>query len=500
MSKETNYIDDYFKDGLGNVDMVPPAGVWENIEKELDRKRRFGLFAIWTGLAAGLALFIGVGSYYFFDSKQNNPIIAKVEKRHEPNHEKTDFLAKENSMLVPPAQKSVSIKVSEKQSAIIHSSTTDIDIGNQSESNISKKTNQDSDGKQAIAMNNFGSANLGSANEVSGNRVSSPAGNFSGKEKVYIIVPKSIRFSIVSDPPPIIPVFPVTDNQNITNPNLLAYSDFVDPEPQKINRWSIEGQVAPQYSYRTISGVSSGSLTKSQFNSQEDGLVAYAGGIKVSYETSSRLSIQIGLVYSVIGQTLKDVYSVSQSFASKGDNILSTNALPFWASNSLGPISNHSSSGGDATFAKSVAADFASYNSLVNSNYTPEVLANANKIDIQLIQQQSYIEIPLLARYILVDKKVGMHLVGGISTNVLVDNNVFAKTGNSKENIGETGNLRTINYNGNVGFGINYKLWKKAMLTIEPTFKYYLNSITDKAEITYHPYSFGIYTGIRYKF
>jgi hypothetical protein len=505
MGKETNYIDDYFKEGLGNADLVPPADVWENIEKELDRKRRFGLFTIWAGLAAGLALFIGVGSYYFFDSKPGNGLITKVEKKQEPDHGKqVSMVIKNSSPVVSSQKKSQSKEPENKQETLSNAVTANKTVGqpgNFKTVNALQKSGSEENtiGKDIVAKRED-SNNVLSNSVVSENTVSQSGANFNTKEKPSFIVPKSIQLSVVPEKKPVISQSSGNAGNTIVNLNLLAYTDFVDPEPKKINRWSIEGQVAPQYSYRTISGVPSGTLTKTQFNAQEDGLVAYAGGIKVSYETSSRFSIQIGVVYSVMGQTLNDVYSVSQSFASNGDKILSSNAESYWASNSLGPITNHSSSGIVATIVKTVQSDATTYNNLVNSSYTTQALASANKSDVQLIQQQSYIEIPLLARYTIIDKKVGVHLVGGVSTNVLVGNNVFAKMGNSTENIGETGNLRSLNYNGDFGFGINYKLWKKTMLTIEPTFKYYLNSITDKAEITYHPYSFGIYTGIRYKF
>ncbi len=486
MGKERNYIDEYFKEGLGNLNLMPPADVWKNIEKELDRKRRIGIIALWSGLAAGLAMFVGVGGYYFFNNKQSNQIVAHVGKINETHNSKVnEHVLASSSKLASMHKAPLTAVFVEKQ---IISSETKPSLGRIDSTN---ETNLIATSENSVfttdKTNHFILAGGGDANSDSMN-------NLKGKDNVSLLTPKSFVFT---ESPRIRLVIPqIVSNNNSTI--LLSYSDFIAPELPKFNHWSIEGQVAPQYSYRNIPSVASNTLSKKQFNSQEEGLVAYAGGIKVSYETTSRLSFQIGVVYSVIGQTLKDVYAIAQPYA------VNTSILEGGPSkvgnNSLGTIPKQGPSSESIIYVKSALADVVNNNLLLINSADKTNVINASTSDVRIVQQQKYIEIPLLARYILFDKKIGIHVVGGISTNVLVDNSVLVKSGSSTNNIGETGNLRFLNYNSNLGLGFNYKLWKKTTLTLEPTFKYYLNSISDKGDINYHPYSFGIFTGVRYKF
>ncbi len=486
MGKERNYIDEYFKEGLGNLNLIPPADVWKNIEKELDRKRRIGIITLWSCLAAGLAIFVGVGGYYFYNNKQSNQIVAQVGKINETHNSKVNEHVVDSSSKLASTQKaSVTAVFVEKR--IISSETEPIFgmIDSTNETNLlatSEKTVFTTDKPNHFILAGGGDANSDSMN------------NLNGKEIVSLLTPKSILFSESPSIKLVIPEIVSKNNSTI----LLSYSDLITPELPKFNHWSIEGQVAPQYSYRNIPRVAGSSPSKKQFNSQEEGLVAYAGGIKISYETTSRLSFQIGVVYSVIGQTLKDVYAIAQPYA------VNTSILEGGSSkvgnNSLGTIPKQGPSSESIIYVKSALADVVNNSLLLNNSYDKTNVINASTSDVRIVQQQKYIEIPLLARYILFDKKIGIHVVGGISTNVLVDNSVLVKSGSSTNNIGETGNLRFLNYNSNLGLGFNYKLWEKTTLTLEPTFKYYLNSISDKSDINYHPYSFGIFTGVRYKF
>jgi len=486
MGKEKNYIDEYFKEGLGNFDLIPPADVWKNIERELDHKRRIGIITFWSGLAAGLALFVGIGGYYYFEKKQTTQVVASVHKHDEASNSKVIKHPADSSYIIASTLKSGSNMTSGEKlsSQVVQKSNADID-----ESQIKSEVVESA--KETDIIKSTLNQNLASFD------VNSKT-NLTNRETILMINPKTIVFSEPQQNKLVMPGI-VPNNNSV---NLLVLSDLSEPELPQIKHWSIEGQVAPQYSYRSILNVTGGSSSKGQFNSQEEGLVAYAGGLKVSYETSSRLSFQLGIVYSVMGQTLKDVYSVSevQTSSKIAATEVSLNVANYWASNSLGPIEDRKSSVKGLMIVQSSLSDATKYNSLINNRYTTDNLSAPSKADVQLIQQQKYIEIPLLARYMLIDKKIGLHVVGGFSTNLMVDNNVIAQSGNSKENIGETANLRFLNYNSNIGFGLDYKWWGKAILTIEPTFKYYLNSISDKSDINYHPYSFGIFTGVRYKF
>jgi len=48
--------------------------------------------------------------------------------------------------------------------------------------------------------------------------------------------------------------------------------------------------------------------------------------------------------------------------------------------------------------------------------------------------------------------------------------------------------------------GIEYSLSDKFSLNLEPTFRYYLNSFSDMNSMKIHPYSFGVFSGLSYRF
>ena len=115
-------------------------------------------------------------------------------------------------------------------------------------------------------------------------------------------------------------------------------------------------------------------------------------------------------------------------------------------------------------------------------------------------QRFEYIEIPLLVRYRLVDKIWNMEMLGGVSANMLVGNQVFLKDGGSETYIGETKDMNFMNYSASVGVGLGYRLTGKIRFNIEPQLKYYLQSLSSNPGVSFKPYSIGIYTGVSYRF
>jgi len=106
----------------------------------------------------------------------------------------------------------------------------------------------------------------------------------------------------------------------------------------------------------------------------------------------------------------------------------------------------------------------------------------------------------MILRYKLIDRKLGFNLLGGMSTNFLVGSNVYFQEDGTKEKIGKTTDIKTVNYSSIIGFGVDYAISKRLNINFEPTFRYYLNSINISSSINSHPYSMGIFTGISYYF
>jgi len=82
----------------------------------------------------------------------------------------------------------------------------------------------------------------------------------------------------------------------------------------------------------------------------------------------------------------------------------------------------------------------------------------------------------------------------------MVRNEAYASYEGSKIHIGETNGLKTINYSSTLGLGLEYNITETISLSLEPAFKYYINSINRSDNINTHPYSIGIFTGLSYIF
>ena len=140
----------------------------------------------------------------------------------------------------------------------------------------------------------------------------------------------------------------------------------------------------------------------------------------------------------------------------------------------------------------------------VVTRYTNDVFdptkANLSYINNSLFQNFSYIEMPVILRYKLIDKSVDFNLIGGLSYNLLVNNSVHTVIDGSKYTIGKTAGLNPFMVSSSMGMGIEYSLSEKFSLNLEPTFRYYLNPFGEIPGLRIHPYSFGVFSGLSYKF
>ena len=135
-----------------------------------------------------------------------------------------------------------------------------------------------------------------------------------------------------------------------------------------------------------------------------------------------------------------------------------------------------------------------SYNSKLNNTITEK---NPNY---DFKQAAGYIEIPLLVKYMLVDKRFGVHLLGGINTNILVANNVNLLNNGNVVAKGNIENLSPVTYSSSLGMGMNYKVSEHFRINVDPTLKIQLNSLNVETSFNAKPYAFGIFSGITYQF
>ena len=285
--------------------------------------------------------------------------------------------------------------------------------------------------------------------------------------------------------------FTETPNTNLTVDNVsVEYQDYLadNMTSEKTSRWSIAALATPTY-YGTINS-GSDDLSK-QISATDQPILSYTGGVALSYKVNKRLSVQSGLFYSSVGQELDGINSFAgfQKYDNtKGDHnfeILTSNGTVFTSNPDVFLFADGNSDRIITTFNKDV--------------FDPQK-ASLDYINNTMKQSFSYLELPVYLRYKVIDKTVDFNLIGGLSYNLLVNNSVYTVIDGNKYMIGTTEGLNMFSLSSSVGMGMEYNFSSKLSLNLEPTFRYYMNSFNNVNGSHFHPYSFGIFSGISYKF
>ncbi len=264
---------------------------------------------------------------------------------------------------------------------------------------------------------------------------------------------------------------------------------FPESTPVKVTeKWSIAAMASPTYYSRFSSG---SDAVSQQLMSSEQPLISYTGGVAFSYKVNRRFSVQAGLAYSSLAQSVDGV----NSFTGFQKYNKSKGSSSFEVLTSNGPIFTKNS---DVFMIASGPVE------RVLTNYTKDVFdpkqANLKYVSDNLHQNFSYLELPVMLRYKIIDKTIDVNLIGGMSYNLLVGNSVYTMVDGNKYSIGETAGMNKLTVSSSLGMGMEYSLSEKLSLNLEPTFRYYLNPFNGTTSSSVHPYSFGIFSGVSYRF
>ncbi|OFX25997.1 MAG: hypothetical protein A2041_08485 [Bacteroidetes bacterium GWA2_31_9b] len=452
MSKQ---IDDIFKKEFKDYSLSVPDSVWENIEQSLNQNKKQSVFSMYKLLAAASILIVAVLTLFFtFQNTNRNTISEKIVSQSTTpelkNKNKSDQISQNK---IEPNK--------EIENSSKYKNNTNIE--STKEINHIDLTEQD----QNIVENTirFEKIEKLSAKEV---QVQS---NF---------IARTVKLSN--------PVtFPKEDKDLIAD-NLTGKKTR---EPVK---WIIGGEFAPTYSYRYLSAAES-NLEKSYYNSVEAPISSYSGGVNVKIVLHKRLSVQTGVYYSSMGQSINHLNVYSNNAIDKVDPEYRKDfENTFTLSNSIGNIKFNS---------MYVFVDETNFRIDINSEnkyFFDATDPIFNELEAEISQNIEYLEIPLYLNYKFIDRKIDLNITGGIGANMLISNNVYLIHGNSKENIGETDGVNTMNYSGTFALGIELPILRNLTFNLQPAVKYYINAINPDSDIESHPYSFAVYSGFNYSF
>ncbi len=279
----------------------------------------------------------------------------------------------------------------------------------------------------------------------------------------------------------------VAKNLDIDYSQVLYASEI--PASGKKDKWSIAALVSPTYFSSFNSSVNGAS---SQLNKVEQPVISYSGGISLAYKVNRRLSVQSGLYYASYGNELSGITSFGGF--QRYDQVKGNSNFEVQTRNGIVSTNNADVYLVDNLSANRVASYFD------KSSFDP-AKASLEYLNNSLMQNLGYLELPVILRYKVIDRAFDFNIIGGVSSNLLVNNSVYASVDGSKYEVGRTEGLNNILFSSSLGMGMEYNLTNNLSLNLEPTFRYYLNSFNTYSGMSnLHPYSFGVFSGLSFRF
>ena len=466
MNRDKKNIDRLFEQGLKGYKETPPVYAWDRLDADLEKAGRKKAFFYLRLLAASVLILFAFGAGYFYAvynfnngssgqlSETGNTIQpVNLPAKTEATDINTDEVKK--------------IAVSEQKEEII--------------SNLSSNTDKMVLTEQASSESNVSFVKSG--NKLLANNSETIEFEKSGIHKLEM---RKVS-SIAVENEDVTTLLAVSDERESVN----KVEDFVfEAEPlreygfednngkQDFLRWSVGAQAAPIKSYRDISTTYSGAsfADEQSYNDSESPMSSFSAGVDISYNVSKRFSFQSGMYYSQIGQVNNDALTFAEA---DGKFLL------FSIETSLGEI------------------DFIRENVPANIREVVEAKDTIDLIDqlnVKVIEDFDIVEVPLMLRYKVLDRKFSINMMGGISPAFVTKNNAYLEVDTQKYDVENSGNINSVYFNSSLSLGLEYSFLKKLSVNFEPTFKYALSPINSNGKFDYHPYSISWFTGIKYKF
>lgn len=488
MSNKKN-IDRLYQEKFKDFEATPHKRVWKNIEQELkkDKKRRV-IPIFWyktAGIAAAIALLIFLGDTLLEpDVEVVNSTNSKGDAiKDEPTPSLKDIVKEKNNENTVLLQENANLK---NETNIVKTSTS---ATQEKENNANFYSQQESVKKSKKRFNSYHSAhenatqNIAQTNNASAEaktkeNLLKTTESFKGETDFNQEANLKSNTNLAST---VINKYSTLTKENLEKENALAQrekelkeennDEKEDDETESFARWNIRPNVSPVY-YGNLSD--SGSPIDPQFsNNNASGEVSMAYGVNFAYAVSKKLKVRTGVSRVKLNYSTNDVAFTS----------------------SVEPVSLSGVNSNARTKNIQVVSARPSNNSnpsLQERNINPHTLGD-------LKQQVGFIEVPLEVEYALLDKRFGIHLIGGASSLILNENEVAISSSEGVTNLGKANNLNSVSFSTNLGVGLGYEISEKLDFNVEPTFKYQLNTFSGNTN-GFKPYYFGVYTGLNFKF
>lgn len=228
-----------------------------------------------------------------------------------------------------------------------------------------------------------------------------------------------------------------------------------------------------RWAVAVFAGVASSENTKNEktLGNVNDSKQSNSYGVKTKYNINKKWAVGSGLKISELGQSVANV-----SYVSAKNNAFFAPAASYADSS---PVASSDPSRQDY---------------LLISNSTKEAMKNENVQTGKLDQNLRYVEMPLEVSYSVFNKnKASINLNTGGFVGKLISNNV-ALDGHS---IGENMNANDYVYGSTLSSTVQYRVYKKTNVFVEPAVNYYINPLTSQS---FNQFQWGLNFGLNVSF
>ena len=497
-------IDRLFQEKFKDFDPAPESAVWENIKAKLDAQEKESdrVIPIWWwrlgGIAAALAFLLTIGSLTNWFQKENEQFQAPKETITDTNEpkatetQKTDDQDADNKVIEQkdqfntPQKNNIQEEVAnaQKNNANINSSATNNLSTSDAKENNSvaiAKTNIASPLKKNILNKDIEKSSnytdekaLAKNDDENKERDNKLNAIDKGKVAEVAADEKDIEQAVAQDEKKK-SIFDAIKEQEDLKKDVVAV--------ENTERWSLNPNVAPVY----FSSLRNGSPINPRFNDNVKSTnINLSYGISVAYQINKRLSIRTGVNQVNLGYDTNDVSVTMLDGAVASNVVAQQNNITFNQSSNNIILGDTPRIGGRALTQQQSSDVF--------------LASSVPQVNAVLTQEFGYIEVPLEIKYRLIDRRLGVNIIGGVSSLFLTDNSISVSSETISSEIGEANNINSTNFSTNFGIGIDYRISKKILFNVEPVFKYQLNTFADETNGGFLPYTLGIHTGINIKF
>ena len=484
--KEKKNIDRLFQEKFKDFESHPSDRVWNNILAAQEEKEDKKIIPFWWklgGLAAAFLLLFGIGSLFFNTDNQDNIQIVDV-----PSIDNKNSISQEDKTTSSGVTQVTKNNEEGNKLLTRNDSQTTSSIKNNATPRNSKSTSLASRGNKNGPENAHQSSPNKSnvtkeqtnSEEIAHQAHLPQPSTANSNSQLYVDKTEVNNNESLQKSTNAIAQTNTLDKNTNNNKNLINEAQKIETLQQEelaqevdnttMKRWDVGAVAAPVY-YGDFGG---SGLDKQFADNDKSGDVNLSYGVQVSYAISPKFKIRTG------------VSNVDLSY--------NTNEVSF-STNGLGR-SVRGISFNDNVKALAILDNPATQHSFTADNAISRIGATSNG---SLQQQLSYVEVPLEAIYVISDKRVGLSLIGGVSTLFLNDNNVILKSSELNTSLGTANGVNDLSFTTNLGVGLDYKFTKKIIFNLEPSLKYQLNSF-DNTVVDFQPYYIGVYTGVSYKF